>query len=274
MCHRIGRRAAFLTVAGLSLVTVGSIPNALAAPEKKAGATRWEISGSRIIGCCCGSPCPCRINKPPYHSHGCDAITAVRIDKGKIGETRMDGVSFAIVGRGFAENPEVNWAYLYVSDTVSDEQVKALQWFLEEDSKSFGLKAEHLVGKFLGMRKVPLRYEVSSDKREYSAISPGLFEFRTRSIILPGRTKPAVSTGIFDAFGDRFIHAESITHVYNDSQIDRKWDLTGRQCNQAEFRLTSAMAAKGGLGWGCWSAHKAFGSGEKYQEHLGNHPEK
>jgi hypothetical protein len=273
MLQRTAQRAVFLAIASLCCLALGGASTSAAAAENST-ATRWELTGSRIIGCCCGSPCPCRIDKPPYHSHGCDATTAVHIDKGKIGATRMDGVTFAIVGRGFAENPDLNWAYVYVSDTITDEQLKALQGFLEEDSKSFGAKAKHLVGKFQGMRKVPLRYEVSSDKREYGVVSPGLLEFRTRSIILPGRKKPAVSSGIFDAFGDRFVHADAITHVLNDPQINQKWDLTDRQCNQADFRLTSAMAAKGGLGWGCWSAHRDLGSKEKYQEQLGTHPDK
>jgi hypothetical protein len=262
MHRRIARRAALPAVTALGIMLMG------ATVASAASSTKWELRGSRIIGCCCASPCPCRINKPPMYAHGCDATTAVRIDKGTLAGTRMDGVTFIITGRGFGENVEGNWGYVYVSDKATDAQVKALQGMFEADAKSWGAKAPHLAGKFLGMRQVPMTYEVSADRRMYSATIPGILEIRTRAIILPGRTKPAVSTGIFDAFGDRFVHAEALVHTYKDPQTNYEWDLTGRQCNHADFKLTSAMAAKGGIGWGCWSAHASLGSKDKYQERI------
>ncbi len=258
MLAPIARFPALLTMSALAMTLVGSAPGQ-AAPE-------WELKGSRIIGCCCNAPCSCRINKPPTHAHGCDATTAVHIDKGRLGKTRMDGVTFVLVGRGFGENVDGNWGYVYVSDTATDEQVKALQGMMEGQIQSFGPKAPHLAGKFLGMRKVPMTYEVSSDRRLYSVVIPGILEFRTRSIILPGRTKPVMSTGIFDEFGDRFVHSEALVHKYNDPQSGHSFDLTGRQSNQADFRLNDRIAAKGGIGWGCWSAHASLGAKDKYQE--------
>ena len=74
-----------------------------------------------------------------------------------------------------------------------------------------------------------------------------------------------------------FVHPECLTHTYDDTQIKQSWDLTGRQCNQADFNLNSDTAAKGGLGWGCWSAHAQFGSTDRYQEQIiqdRQHPKK
>jgi hypothetical protein len=42
----------------------------------------FDLNGWRLIGCCCGSPCPCRLNKKPLHCHGCDHTDAVHISKG------------------------------------------------------------------------------------------------------------------------------------------------------------------------------------------------
>jgi hypothetical protein len=150
--------------------------------------------------------------------------------------------------------------------------MQALQEFLGAGAEALGDKAPYIAGKAEGLRQVPMAYTISADRRDHNFRIPGILELKTRSIILPGRTKPVVSEGIFDDFGDRFIHAESLTHTYEDKQIKHTWDLTGRQANQADFTLSGERVAKGGIGWACWSAHAALGSKGKYQEELIGHP--
>ncbi|MGH7162871.1 MAG: DUF1326 domain-containing protein [Planctomycetota bacterium] len=266
------RYAGFLSVvflAGCAAQRVAQTPEAggaSATPE-------IELKGSRIIGCCCTSPCPCRLNKKPMHCHGCDFTTAVHVDEGHIGATKMDGVGWVIVGRVFAEKPETNWVYLYVSDAATDEQTAALQSMIDTDTKSIEpKKVTYLIGEFKGMRKVPIRYEVSADRRDYGVTIPGVLDFKTRSIVLPGRTEPVMSSGIFDDFGDRFVHADCLAHTFTDSETGYTWDLTGRQSNQADFKLTTSLKATRRIGWACWSAHADFGAQEKYQEQsIGHH---
>lgn len=235
---------------------------------KIAAAPAWELKGSRIIACCCTAPCPCRINKPPTFCHGCDATTAVRIDRGHLGRVRMDGVAYAVVQRSFAADVAGNWLTVYISDTASPAQVQALRAMFDESLKPLGKKLPYLVGKVLAIQSVPMTYHVSADRREHHATIPGILEVKTRAIILPGHRKPVVSTGIFDEFGDQFIHAEPLVHTYRDPTVGREWDLAGRQANQADFALNPKRVARGGIGWGCWSAHADFGSREKYPEQI------
>ena len=243
----------------------GTAGGAVPAPE-------WKLEGTRIIGCCCLAPCPCRINKPPTHCHGCDGVVVVHIERGYVGPVKMDGLDYAMVGRSFGEQSAGNWGYVYVSDKATKEQVVTLQGMLEEELKGMGSKSQYLVGKFAGLRQVPVVYKASPDHREISGTIPGILEFKTRSIVLPGHTEPVMSTGIFDDYGDRFIHAEAVANTYKDPTIGRSFDLTGRQANQADFAIDSIRAQKGGLGWGCWSAHPELGSKEKYQEKSIDHP--
>ncbi len=235
-------------------------------PALPPGETAFELKGSRIIGCCCPSPCPCRLNKKPFHCHGCDHTDAVHIDSGHIGGVRMDGFSYVFVGRGFGEDPAKNWVYVYVTDKATEAQMKAFKGMLEAGVKSWGEKAKHLAGNLVGMRNVPIAYTVSPDKTEYGVIIPGILEFKTRSIFNPGQKTPVVSTGIMDAFGDRFVHADCLVHKYKDASINYEWDLTGRQSNQADFVLDNARVAQGGIGWGCWTSHVDFGDKGKYAE--------
>ena len=67
------------------------------------------------------------------------------------------------------------------------------------------------------------------------------------------------------------VHADCLAHRFNDPSISYSWDLTGRQCNQANFRLNEARQQKGGIGWGCWTANADFGDQGKYQEQLIGH---
>lgn len=258
--------SAFIVLAALAACRSSS---AAAKPEAQASSA-YELRGSRMIGCCCNAPCPCRINKKPTYCHGCDHTDAVHIDRGVIGTTDMSGMTWVIVGRGFGDNVDGNWAYVYVTDKATDEQFKALQDMLTSQVQAWGAKAPHLAGKFLGMRKVPMQYTVSPDKRAYDCVIPGILQFRTRAIVNPGNSEPVMSIGILDSFGNRFVHAEAVAHEFNDAQIKYSWNLTGRQANFAEFVLTPDTKANGG-GWGCWTAHSQYGDKEPYQEQIQEH---
>lgn len=229
-------------------------------------APKWTLKGSRIIACCCAPPCPCRINKPPFHCHGCDYTTAVHVDEGTLGATDMAGVSWVVTGRGFGERVEANWAYVYVSDNATDAQMEALKGMFDDMARTAGDKAPYLIGKLLGMRKVAVAYTVSEDRRQYDCVIDGILELRTKAIVLPGRDAPAMSTGIFDDFGDRFVHADTVVHTYGDKETGYSWNLKDRQSNQADFTLTSEQVASRGIGWACWSAHAALGSKDTYGE--------
>ncbi|HEY3225712.1 MAG TPA: DUF1326 domain-containing protein [Planctomycetota bacterium] len=267
-----------LGVFAILSIAAGCASTGRPAPKPEAppapGEVSFEFHGSRIIGCCCPSPCPCRLNKKPYHCHGCDHTDAVRIDSGHLGKVRMDGFTYVFIGRGFGEDTSKNWVYCYVTDKATDEQMQAFQAMLDDMVKSMGPKAPHLAGKFVGLRKVPITYTVSADKTEYGVTIPGILEFKTRAIFNPGHKTPVVSTGIMDAFGDRFVHADCLVHKYKDAEINYEWDLTGRQSNQAEFVLNNAIMAKGGIGWGCWTSHVDFGDKGLYAEQWKDKDEK
>jgi len=236
----------------------------------------FELRGSRIIGCCCQTPCSCRVNKKPMHCHGCDFTTAVHVDSGHIGDTDMSGFSWVIVGRGFGEDRTGNWVYVYVSDKGTDAQIEALKGMLQKDMEDWKRKGnvDFLAGTFKGLRKAPVAYTVSPDRREYDcSIDEGrILDIKTHAIVLPGHAEPARLTGIFDAFGDSFVQAECLSHRYHDSETAYSWDLTGRQCNQADFVLNDARVARGGIGWACWSAHESLGDKSPYPEQMKDDP--
>ncbi len=233
----------------------------------------FELAGWRVIGCCCTPPCPCRINKLPTHCHGCDATTAVYVERGHVGDVELDGLSWVVAVRALGLDPSSNWTYGYVDEKATDDQFAAIQKLIEDKVARRYEKSPALAGKLVGIRRVPMTCTRSLDHPEYSVTIPGILEFKTRAHVNPGMSKPVVSTGIFDDFGDSFVHADTLVHRYDDPETGFHWDLAGRQSNQAKFALDDERLARGGIGWGCWSAHAELGGKERYVEELASgHP--
>lgn len=255
-------------LSALALLACGCASEEKPAAKSEAKAA-FDLQGWRLIGCCCGAPCPCRVNKKPQHCHGCDHTDAVHIDKGYAGDVDLSGMTWVIVGRGFGEDTKENWVYVYVADTATEAQFKALGEMLNADVASWGDKAAHLAGKFVGMRKVPISTKVGADGRSCVVTIPGILELETKAIINPGRSEPVRSSGIMDAWGDSFTHMEPVKHTLTDKETGYSWNLSGRQANFAEFHMTPERKAAGG-GWGCWTANAAYGDKGPYEEQLGD----
>ena len=56
--------------------------------------TDWEIHGMEFANCNCSYGCPCEFNALPTHGY-CQAACFVKIDQGRFGSTRLDGLSLA-----------------------------------------------------------------------------------------------------------------------------------------------------------------------------------
>jgi hypothetical protein len=56
--------------------------------------TPWRLVGEEMGSCNCAWGCPCQFNTPPTHGR-CEALAAVQVREGHLGDTRLDGVRFA-----------------------------------------------------------------------------------------------------------------------------------------------------------------------------------
>lgn len=258
-----------LWMSGLMLLGLGC---ASSSPSMMEGS--WRLEGTRLIGCCCNSPCSCRLNKPPSYVHGCDSSTAVHIDKGHINGVKLDGLNWVVAGLSFAEDTKNNWLVVYLDDRATPEQEAALKGWMEEGMKTIDAKKlAHLAGAFQGFRRAPIRW--TSGVEAYRCEIPGLYDFSLKALKNPGHPEPVTSTGILDDFGNSFVHGDTLAHLYKDPALPRDgWDLKGRQSNYASFTLASDLSTTYTVGWGCWSAHKDYGARDDYQERIPCHPKK
>jgi hypothetical protein len=248
------------------LMALGILGCAGGTPAQMDGS--WRLEGTRLIGCCCTSPCACRLNKPPSYMHGCDSSTAVHIDRGHINGVTMDGLNWVTAGLTYAEDASTNWVVVYIDDRATPEQEKALRSWMEEGIKSLHpAKMKHLVGAFAGFRRATIRWTAEKSGDAFRCEIPGIYDFSMKALRNPGHPEPITSTGIMDDFGDSFTHGETLEHLYKDSALPREgWDLKGRQANYASFTLASDLSTTYTVGWGCWSAHREYGTRDDYQE--------
>ena len=58
--------------------------------------TKWTIKGREFVHCNCAYGCPCQFNALPTHGN-CEAVVAVEIDKGRHGDTVLDGLRLGAI---------------------------------------------------------------------------------------------------------------------------------------------------------------------------------
>jgi hypothetical protein len=56
----------------------------------------WRIDGIELANCNCNYGCPCQFNAMPTKNQ-CEAVWAMRIDKGQVGKTRLDGLAWGFL---------------------------------------------------------------------------------------------------------------------------------------------------------------------------------
>jgi len=88
--------------------------------------TYWEFTGRELVNCTCEYGCPCQFNALPDKGH-CYAVAGIQIDKGKHGETALDGLKIGAMFKWPGAIHEGNGeALAFVDERASEEQREAL----------------------------------------------------------------------------------------------------------------------------------------------------
>src|SRR6266849_6046684 len=89
----------------------------------------WSLRGEYMESCNCDYLCPCVYTNPqgPVTYDHCIAVMAFRIDEGRSGATRLDGLKFALVIRADKVMADGNWTFgAVVADRANPAQRQAL----------------------------------------------------------------------------------------------------------------------------------------------------
>jgi hypothetical protein len=129
----------------------------------------WTILGEYMESCNCDYLCPCVYTNPqgPVTYDHCTAALVFRIDAGSCGDTKLDGLKFALLIRSGKVMADGNWVFAGVVDErANDAQRRALAAIVGgEAGGPPGFIRENLVGDFRGIEFKPIEFNLDGLKR-------------------------------------------------------------------------------------------------------------
>jgi hypothetical protein len=148
--------------------------------------TPWRILADEATTCNCAWGCPCQFNALPTHGR-CEALVGVRIREGRYGDTKLDGLAFALAywwpgaiheGNGIGQ--------VAIDERATPPQRTALLNIISgsEGGALFEIFAS-VVSTVLDPLFVPIELHMDAEKRVGTLKVTGLGEFRAEPIKNP-----------------------------------------------------------------------------------------
>lgn len=194
----------------------------------------FDVQGIGFTMCqCTAFSCPCRKGGSPTHG-SCDAADFAFIQKGSIGDVKMDGFKAVIIGDLLDKDHNKTKATIYFDEKSSPQQREA---FVSMAKLMFGEGMPIAMGP---PRSVPIDFKESTDKTTYTLSIPGVLEEKA-ILKRDANGKPVNTVPAVDQWGNTIHYAEAAVFKYDDKQTGQKWDLSGRQSNLKFFHTTRKM---------------------------------
>jgi len=150
----------------------------------------WTMRGEYMESCNCDYLCPCIYTNPqgPVTYDHCTAAMVFRIDEGNFGDTKLDGLKFALVIRSGKVMADGNWVFGGVVDERADAaQRRALVAIVGgEAGGPPGFIRENLVSDFRGVEFKPIEFNLDGLKR--STVIPDVVSFEIEGVTPRNRT--------------------------------------------------------------------------------------
>ncbi len=128
----------------------------------------WSIKGELALSCNCTVFCPCVLSLGQHEpTEGyCQTWAAVRIDQGHFGKVDLSGIKYGFMADIPGPLARGNWTMaLFVDEQASAQAVKALTWIMTGRAGGSTALLKILGGAFLGLRQVPITYEIAGETR-------------------------------------------------------------------------------------------------------------
>src|SRR4029078_7306337 len=128
----------------------------------------WSLKGELALSCNCDVFCPCvlSLGQSGATEGYCQTWAGVKIDDGHFGDVDLAGVKFGFMADIPGRLGRGNWTVaLFVDDAASAQQTKALTWIMTGRAGGSTGLLKILAGTFLGVRQVPVTYEVKGETR-------------------------------------------------------------------------------------------------------------
>jgi hypothetical protein len=150
----------------------------------------WSLRGEYMESCNCDYLCPCIYTNPQREAtyDNCTAVMVFRIDDGRSGAGRLDGLKFALVIRSDKVMADGNWVFGVVVDEAADPaQRQALSAIATgEAGGPPSVIRQNLVSEFRGVEFKPIEFAMAGLTRR--AAIPGLLSFEIEGVASRNRS--------------------------------------------------------------------------------------
>ena len=193
---------------------------------------KWTMRGEYMESCNCDYLCPCIYTNPqaPVTYDHCTAALVFRIDEGSCGDTKLDGLKFALVIRSGKVMADGDWIFAGVVDERADDaQRQALAAIVGgEAGGPPSFNRENLVSDFRGVQFKPVEFNLNGLQR--SVAIPDILAFEIEGVASRNRSgEPFYIDNTAHPAGRRLALARSKeTHVHG---FGLDMDLVGKGNN-------------------------------------------
>jgi len=198
----------------------------------------WRFSGDYFESCNCEVNCPCHFGSPASYDT-CDMVLAWHINTGWYGDTPLDGLNFAMVAQAPKRMADGNWTVaIYIDARATEQQQEMLRLIVSGDAGGGGfVRRKDLTGIVLGVKAVPITYEVTGRRRRLTIPNALDMELEAVPAARPGEFVNLVNDpGAGErGYTPRTI-AKAVTHSFSDYSLS--WDNAGKSCYYAQVEMS------------------------------------
>jgi hypothetical protein len=191
---------------------------------------RWSVNGEYFEACSCGSVCPCPtsgLTARPTKGV-CDVGLVFRIDRGQHGNTRLDGLCFAVLAHTPGAMGQGNWTVgVIVDERASAEQREALTAIASGQGGGPMAALGPLIGRFGGVEAKPIKFEMNGMRRSVSI--PGVLDLTVEGIAGASSSEPIYFENVGHPVATKLALAKASRSHLHGFGID--WDDTSGRNN-------------------------------------------
>lgn len=167
----------------------------------------YSIAGRYLADCSCDLLCPCPVDGRPNHPEGqCWGAAVFHIERGKLDDVDLSGLSFGLVNHFPSNITSGNWTMGVVVDgSASDDQTQAVERILSGQEGGPFADFAPLISNFTGVSRGKVSF---SDGDKPSASVEGVGDLSIEPLMGPDG-KPTVVRNAMFGFAPEFVVGRS-----------------------------------------------------------------
>jgi len=190
----------------------------------------WRVNGEYFEACSCDSVCPCPTSglaARPTKGF-CDVGLVFRIDHGQHGNTRLDGLCFAVLAHTPGPMGQGDWTVgVVVDERASTEQRQALTAIASGQGGGPMAALGPLISRFGGVEARPIKFEMSGMRRTVTI--PGVLDLAVEGIAGANKGEPIYFENVGHPVAAKLALAKASRSHLHGFGID--WDDTSGRNN-------------------------------------------